>query len=158
MTRLSETNGIVYVFKPGDHAAGVTGESINTEGCDHVTYILQCATFTDNGGAGADLTIKSGASDAAETTAETFHYRIASAAQAAASADVYGTETDATTLELLKASVDSKVVVLEVPVDSLSSGQPWLTLALNNHGTAANCSCIAVLSGCRYQPPPTALA
>ena len=70
--RLSESNGIVYVLKPADYGGGGTGESINTEGCSHVTFLLQCATLTDNGGAGADLTIKSGATDGVQTTAETF--------------------------------------------------------------------------------------
>jgi hypothetical protein len=160
MSRLSEEKGIVYVLKPADYAGGGTGESINTEGCSLVTYLLQCATFTDNGGAGADLTIKSGSADATQTTAETFYYRVASAAQAAATADVFGAAVSAATLELLKATVDSKLVILEVPVREITDGQPWLTLALNNHGTAANCSCVAILSGLRYaqNQPPTALA
>lgn len=163
--RLSEEKGIVYVLKPADYAAGATGESINTKNCSNVTFLLQCATFTDNAGAGADLTIKSGASAATQTTAETFYWRVATAAQAAAGADIFGTaagvagETAATTLELLKATYDSKLLVLEVPVAELTADQPWITLALNAHGTAANCSCVAILSGMRYQgqQPPTSI-
>jgi len=47
--RLSEEKGIVYILKPADHAAGVAGESINTKGFRHVTFLVQCATLTDNG-------------------------------------------------------------------------------------------------------------
>lgn len=157
--RLSETNGIVYVLKPADYAAGGTGESINTEGCSHVTYLLEIATLTDNGGNGAALTVKSGATDGVQTTAETFYYRTASAVQGAATADVYAVETSATSLELLKATYDSKLLVVEVPTEGLTSGQPWITLALSNEGSATNCSCVAVLQGLRYasNQPPTAI-
>ncbi len=157
--RLSETSKVIYVFKPGDHAAGVTGESINCEGCSHISYILECATFTDNAGNGAALTVKSGATDATQTTAETFYYRIASAAQAATDADIYGAETAATTYELLKATVENKCLIIEVDVASLTAGQPYLTLALSNESTAANCSCVAILQGLRYasENPPTAI-
>ena len=165
MSRLSEEKGIVYVLKPADHAAGVVGESINTKNCTLVTFLVQCATMTDNGGAGADLTIKSGATDAVQTTAETFYYRVATAAQAAAGADIFGDtsgdagETEATTLELLKANFDSKLLIIEVPVAMLTDGQPWITLALNADGTAANLSVVAILSGHRYQgqQPPTSI-
>jgi hypothetical protein len=158
--RLSHKAGIVYVLKPADHAAGVTGESINTKGCSLVTFLVQCATLTDNGGAGADLTIKSGAADGTQTTAETFYYRTAGAVQAAAGADVYAAEASAATLELLKATFDSKLIIIEVPVSEITQDQPWLTLALNNHGTAANLSVVAILGGLRYagENPPTALA
>jgi len=153
--RFGETHKVIYVLKPADYGAGGTGESINCEGYSHLTYIIQCATFTDNSGAGADLTIKSGASDGTQTTAETFYYRIASAAQAAANADIYGAETSATTYEMLKANVDSTCLIVEVPLDGITDAQPWLTLALSSDGTAANCSCIAILSGGYqgYQPP-----
>ncbi|MFA6271329.1 MAG: hypothetical protein WC657_09085 [Candidatus Paceibacterota bacterium] len=160
MSRLSEEKGIVYVLKPADYAGGGTGESINTEGFTLITYLLQCATFTDNGGAGADLTIKSGSADATQTTAETFYYRLGGAAQGSASADVFAAATSAATLELIAATYTNKLLILEVPIREITSGQPWLTLALNTHGTAANCSCVAILSGLRYaqNQPPTALA
>ncbi|MDD4892316.1 MAG: hypothetical protein PHU85_20530 [Phycisphaerae bacterium] len=158
--RFSETHGIVYVLKPADYAAGGTGESINTELYSHVTFLVQCATMTDNGGAGADLTVKSGLTDGTQTTAETFHYRLADAVQAAAGADVYADEASATTLELLKATYDSKLLIVEVDVSEITVDQPWLTLALNNHGTAANLSVVAILGGPRYlaQHMPSALS
>jgi hypothetical protein len=157
--RLSHENGIVYVLPPADYNAGGTGESINTEGCSHVAFIVQCGTLTDNGGAGADLTIKSGASDGTQTTAETFPYRLAEGAQGAASADLFGDEASAATLELLKATYDSKTLILEVPVDEITEGQPWLTLALNADGGSSFISAIAILMGRRYngEDAPTAI-
>lgn len=163
--RLSEQAGLVYVLKPADHGAGVAGESIDAKNCSHITYLVQCATLTDNGGAGADLTVKSGASAGTQTTAETFFWRVATAAQAAAGADIFGVaagtagETEATTLELLKATFDSKLLIIEVPIAGITDGQPWLTLALSGDGTAANLSVVAILSGHRYpaQQPPTSI-
>ena len=158
--RFSETHGVVYVLKPADYAAGGTGESINTELYSHVTYLIQCATLTDNAAAGADLTVKSGATDASQITAETFHYRLAGAVQAAADSDVYADEAEATTLELLKATYDSKLLIVEVDVSEITVDQPWLTLALNAHGTAANLSVVGILGCPRYlgQHMPTALS
>jgi len=155
--RLSETNGIVYVFKPGDHgSSGVKGDSINTKYCTHVTFLLQLAGLTDNGSAGAVLTVKSGAGAGTETTAEEFYYRTAGAAQGAAGADVYAAETGVKSLELLKATFENKLLIVEVPVAELTEGQPWITLSLSDAGTAANASCVAILSGMKYkanQPP-----
>lgn len=149
--RLSQEKGIVYVLKPADHAAGATGESINTANCSHITFLVQCATFTDNVAAGADLTIKSGATDAAQTTAETFYYRLAGAVQGSTGADVYGDLTSATTLELTSTAYSNRLLICELDVASLTEGQPYVTLALNNHGSAANCSVVAILSGERYK-------
>lgn len=148
---LVERCGIVSVLQPGDHAAGVVGDSLSTRYANLVTFIVQCGTLTDNGGAGADLTIKSGATAASQITAETFYYRTSSAAAGAATADVYGARTGVATLELLKATFDSKTIIIEVPVDEITVDQPWLTLALNNHGTACNLSCVAILEGHAYK-------
>jgi hypothetical protein len=148
---LVERCGIVPVLQPADYAAGGTGDSFTTKYTKMVTFIVQCGTLTDNGGAGADLTIKSGAAAATQTTAETFYYRTGSAANGSATADVYGARTSAATLELLKANFDSKTILIEVPVDEITVDQPWLTLAVNNHGTAANLSCVAILEDHAYK-------
>ena len=145
--RFSEEYGIVNVFKPADNQDGVTGDSINTKYLDHVTYILQFGTLTGNG----VLTVKSGAGDGTETTAETFYYRLAGADQAATGADVYAVETAATTLTLTDATYDNKALIVEVPVDKLTAGQPYLTLAISDAASALNSSCIAILSGMRYK-------
>jgi len=145
--RLSEEYGIVNVFKPADNQDGVTGDSINTKYCDHVTYLLSCGALTGD----AVLTVKSGASDGTETTAETFYYRLAGADQAATGADVYAAETSATTLTLTAATYDNKILIIEVPVDKLTEGQPFLTLALSDAASVHTSSCVAILSGMRYK-------
>jgi len=152
--RLSETHGIVYVLKPGDHAAGVDGDSFKMVNFAHATFILQTATLTDN----AVLTVKSGATAGAKTTSETFYYRLASADQAAASADVYAAETEATTLTLTAATYDNRTLILEVNASELTTDQEWLTLNISSDASAFNASCIAILSGPRYAEGATAIA
>ena len=145
--RLSEEKGIVFIAKPADYAGGaVTGESINTKYCSHVTYILQFGTITGD----SVLTIKSGVSDGTQTTSETFYYRLADADQAATGADNYASETGATTLTLTAATYDNKILICEVPVIELTASQPFLTLALSAVANPLNVSCVAILSGMRY--------
>lgn len=145
--RLSEEKGIVFVAKPADYAGGaVTGESINTGLCSHVTYLLQFGAITGN----SVLTVKSGVSDGAQTTAETFYYRLAGADQAATGADVYAAEASATTLTLAAETYDNKLLIVEVPVANLTEAQPYLTLALSAVANPLNASIVAILSGMKY--------
>lgn len=145
--RLSEEKGIVFISKPADYgSAGFTGESLDTKYFTHVTYILQLGSVTGD----SVLTVKSGASDGTETTAETFYYRLADADQAATGADNYAAETAATTLTLTAATYDNKVLIVEVPVAGLTADQPYLTLSLDDTATVLNASCVAILSGMRY--------
>ena len=64
MSRLSEDGTIVYVLKPADHQAGVSGDSIDMGGVHSVAFIMACAGLTGN----AVLTIASGATAGAATT------------------------------------------------------------------------------------------
>jgi hypothetical protein len=155
--RLSEDKGIVFVAKPADYAGGaVTGESINTEVCSHVTYLLQFGAITGD----SVLTVKSGISDGTQTTSETFYYRLAGADQAATGADVYAAETSATTLTLTAGTYDNRCLIVEVPVAGLTAGQPFITLALSAVANPLNAACVAILSGMRYkgESMPTAIA
>jgi hypothetical protein len=157
MMRLSEDKGIVFVAKPADYAGGaVTGESINTKVCTHITYLLQFGAITGD----SVLTVKSGASDGVQSTSETFHYRLAGADQAATGADVYAAETAATTLTLTAGTYDNKLLIVEIEVAGLTAGQPFLTLALSAVANPLNVSIVAILSGMRYvaNQPQTAIA
>jgi len=137
---LSDEFSIVYAFKPADNQAGVDGDSINTAYVSHIMFLLQSGTVTGN----AVLTVKSGASDGAKTTSETFYYRTAGADQAATGADVYSAPTSATTLTLTEATYDNQLLIIEVPVDALTAGQPFVTLNLSSAADAHNSSCVAI--------------
>lgn len=153
--RLSENNGVVFVLKPADHQAGATGESIKMAKYRHIAYILQFGAVTGD----AVLSVKSGATDGVETTAETMHYRLADADQGGAGADGYGDWANSTALTLTAATYDNKILIIEMDADELTADQPWLTLAVDAAASALNLAVTAILSEPRYaaHDMPTAL-
>lgn len=151
--RLPQHKSVVYVLKPGDHQAGVDGDSIDCKSLHHVTYLLQFASLTGD----AVLTIKSGATDGTKTTNETFAYRLAGAAQGATGGDQFGTETSASTLTLTAATYQNKLLIVEVDVDTLTAGQRFLTLNLSSAASALNAAIVAV-GDPRYQPAVSVIA
>jgi|TARA_R110000737_G_scaffold341286_1_gene364898 hypothetical protein len=140
MSRLSEDGTIVYVLKPADHQAGVSGDSIDMGGVHSVAFIMACAGLTGN----AVLTIASGATAGAATTSETFNYRVADAAQGSATADTYGDWASSSSLTLTAATFQNKTTIIEIDSASLTNGQPWLTLAISAAASAMTSSVVAV--------------
>jgi len=129
---LSEQLKIIPLGYTADYNGGFTAESINTKNMHHVMFLLSFGAVT--GATPAALTVKSGASDGVQTTAETFSARYGSAAQAAATADVFTAWTSQTTLSVASATITTRCMIVEVDVDTLTAGQPWLTLALSADG------------------------
>ena len=143
---LNEQNGIVYVLKPGDYQAGSDGDSINAGKCRHITFMLQFAALTGD----AVLRLYSGATDGAKTTAETFAYRLASAAQGATSGDVYGSASTSSALTLTAATYQNKMLLVDIDVAALTEGQPYLTLNFSSAADALNVAVTAVLQDMKY--------
>ena len=140
MSRLSEDGTIVYVLKPADHQAGVSGDSIDMGGVHSVAFIMACAGLTGD----AVLTLKSGASAGTQTTSETFSYRYADAAQGSATADTYSAWATSSSLTLTAATYQNKTTILEIDASALTDGQPWLTLAISAAASAMTASVVAV--------------
>ena len=136
----------IYVLKPGDHQAGVAGDSIHMGRVSMVAFFLQFASLTGD----AVLTVKSGATEGTETTAETFRYRLADAAQAAATADQFGDWATSSSLTLTAATYQNKLLIVEIDNDVLTADQPWITMALDATASALNASIVAVGTP-RYQ-------
>lgn len=138
----------VYALKPGDHEAGVDLDSVNVKNYRHLTVYLLTAALTGD----AVLTVNSGATAGAKTTAEGFKTRLADADQgAAADADKYGAlSARVTTLTLTAATYDNKLLVIEVDLDAITLDQPWITVAISAAATAFNAAALIVLSGPRY--------
>lgn len=155
--RLSERNGIVFVYKPQDTGgAAVTGESIKMDKYSHITYVVQCGVLT--GGANV-LTVKSGATDGTQTTAETFQYRLADADQGGAGADGYADWASSSSLTMTAATYDNRTLIIEMDAAALTDGQPWLTIALTGVSNPGLISIVAILSEPRYRANdmPTAI-
>jgi hypothetical protein len=128
MLHLMEGLHIIPLGNSADFNAGFTAESINTKNIHSILYLLSYGAV---GGAGAAaLTVKSGVSDGVQTTAETFYSRYSSAAQAAASGDLWSAWTSQTTLSVATATITTRAQQVFIDCSTLTNGQPWLTLAL----------------------------
>ena len=138
--KLSENKNIVFVLKPADNQGGLAGDSINMGKVRRVAFILQFGAITND----AVLTLKSGATAGTETTAETFHYRLADGDHAAANADTYGDWTDSSSLTLTAVTYDNRTLIVEIDSDELTADQPWLTLALSSAASTLFSSVVAV--------------
>lgn len=150
--RLSENFGIVPVLKPGDHTAGLSGTSIDMSGWSHCTFLINAATITGN----PVITVFSGANTGTKTTRIVGKYRMATTAQGAVNADVYGAETalgsEATGLSFVGTTFFNKMTVIEVDATQMAAGEKWLTFAIEKgSSSAANMSVEAILSGGRYK-------
>jgi len=133
-----------------DYNNGYTAESINTEGLHNIMYILSFGAVTGD----AVLTVKSGASDGTQTTAETFYYRYGSAAQGSATADVYSANATSAALTLTEATYGTRCAIVEIDCSALTAGQPWVTLALSN---AAGAGILHVVAVCTPRYPGNAI-
>lgn len=139
---LSENYKVIGLGTTGDFNAGFTADSINTAGIHHIMFVL---TYGAVGGAGAAaLTVKSGASAGTQTTAETFYSRYGGAAQGSASSDVYSAWASGTTVSVATATITTRTQIVELDCDTLTAGQPWVTLALGAEADSGIVHAVAI--------------
>ena len=148
MSRLYQEKHIVGLLSSADINAGVDSDSFNMSGYHHASIILTYGPSY----AGANPSILkayTGATVGVKTTALTFPYVYSSGAIKAASADIYSTETTSAALSIARATMVSRVLVLEISAALVKAGstasQPWVTLELGAEADAGECSIIAVL-------------
>lgn len=146
--RLTDEKGTVYILKPGDHQAGVDGDSFTMKGAAHATILLQMGALTGD----AVLKLFEGASDGVKTTPKTFTYRLSSGDQGAANADQWGAAATSAALTLTAATYDNRLLAIEIAAEELTDGTPWLTLEVGAEATVFNAAAIAILSKLRYGP------
>jgi hypothetical protein len=130
MSELMEGYHIIPLGTTTDFNGGFTAESINTKNIHCILYLLSYGAVT--GATAAALTVKSGASNGTQTTAETFYSRYSNAAQAAATGDTWTAWTSQTTLSVASATITTRAQQVFINCATLTSGQPWLTLALSS--------------------------
>ena len=140
--RLTERMHFVPVLGSANIQNGETGDSINMKNYHHVVFILAFATGLTSD---AVLTIKSGASHGAETSSETFSYRVSGADFGATDSDLLSAEATSDSLTLTEASYEDRVLVCELDADDITVDQPYLTLALDSSGTGGTATCVALL-------------
>lgn len=144
--RASENMGLVYILKPGDHQAGVDGDSFSMAKYRHFLIGLLTAVLTGD----AVLKVYSGATAGTKTTAETFRYRLADGDQGAATADTFGDWASSAALTLTAATYDNKQLIIEMDSNQLTEGQPWVTLEISAAADAFNAAAYALLCEPRY--------
>ena len=130
----------VYVLKPGDHQAGVDGDSINMGLLHTVRFLIQAGALTGN----AVLKLFSGATEGTKTTAETFRYALAQGDQGAADADKLAAWATSAALTLTATTYDLRMLVVELDPNAITIDQPWLTLEIGSEASTFNASIVAV--------------
>ena len=153
--RFSENHSIIYVLKPADHQAGVVGDSIHGGKVHRIAFLIQFGSLTGD----AVLSIYSGATAATKTTQETFRYRLADAVQGSDTADTFADWSTSSALTLTAATYQNRMLVVEIDMDELTAGQPWVTLDLDASASALNAA-VAAVADPRYQAHdvPTVIA
>ena len=146
----SEKFKIVPVAKEIDLSGTVYTDSIYAKDVQKVTFMFNLNTLS---GASAVLTVNSGTSDAACTTAMRFNYAFGGAAigtataGSATSCDVLAAKTSASTLTLTYGSYSNYMLVVEVDIADMDSGNDhdWLTCKFTTtSGVTGNVSGFAI--------------
>jgi len=143
--------------------AGTAAEmdSFNMRGYDQATVIFtQSASVAGNN----VLTMETGASNSADTSDATFHYRWGSATVGASNSDKLTADATASTLTMTATTYQGKMLVIELHADELpKSGETvysWVTPDIDGTATKGFISGIAILSKPRYAKAvmPTAVS
>jgi hypothetical protein len=146
--KLAEKYKIVPVASDMDVSASATNpcDSINMKNYHHATFIINLQTL---GGADLYCKVYSGATDAALTSALTFHYAFGSAATLSATADVLAADSTSANLTIAHATYDNYMLIVEVDASDMdvANGEEWLTLSFPDTDTGAtgNLSAVAIL-------------
>jgi hypothetical protein len=158
----SQENGIVQLVVAGyDSNTAVEFESFSMKGYDEACIIIM---FNDSLTGDNVLTVECGATDSADTSDATFHYRLAGAVNQLTGADLYAADATGTTLTLTAATYQGKTLLIELQADELpKSGATvydWVTVDLNGAASGASLiGAVAILSKPRYAKAimPTAI-
>jgi len=146
--RLPEEKKIVVVASDLDLSGSATNpcDSINMKNYHRATFVINFQTL---GGANFDVCVYSGATNAALTSALTFHYAFGGAAFGTANSDVLAADATSAALRVAHATYDNYMLVVEVDASDmdLANNEEWLTLAFPDTltGATGNVSVVAIL-------------
>ena len=141
--KLAENLKVVPVLALDTIGSGGDANSINMARYHHCTFVMTCGTLSGDG----VLTINSGATDGAKTSALTFNYAVGGAAIGSADCDVLAADTAVATLTMVAATYTDKMILFEVDASAmdLANDENWLTLSLSNAGTSGAMDVVAIL-------------
>jgi len=154
---LSEKFKIVPVASDLDMSATTSGDSINMKNYHKATFILGFQTL---GGASAAITLHSGATDGALTSALTFNYAWMSAAAAAANCDVLAAWTSGASVTVTHGTYSNYTLIIEIDAAAmdLANDENWLTIVCTDPGAATGNVQIHAILESRYAEGQSATA
>jgi hypothetical protein len=124
--RLMQDKKIVPLLRSADINAGVDSDSVDMTDASHAAFLLSFGACT--GAAGPILKLYEGATHGAKTTALTFNYRYGGAAAKSASADVYSAEATSAALQIATATLQNRLLVIELAASAMTDGMRYLTI------------------------------
>ena len=154
MTRTVEEFGLIPMYNAKDYVAGADSETIDMGKGGSLDIVITTGVLTAPGA----LSLFSGVTAGAKTTALPFTYRLSSADYLGIGADLYGAEiAEADGILTLSATThDLRMLVLHIEAADLPDGHKWVTAAIAA-GTAQFLAAIGVLRQPRYAPPVSAV-
>lgn len=141
-THLSESVMPIPVVEAKDYgSAGIDFDSVHIGRLQALCVAINFGALTGN----SVLTVNTGATEGTKTTAVAFKYRIGGGVFKAASADILGdaTAVASTGLSLTAATFAHKLVTIDIDVDAMTDGQPWVTVAIDATATVLNVGGVA---------------
>lgn len=135
--RISEFELLIPVVESKDYgSAGIDFDSVHIGRLNALSIGIDFGALTGN----SILTVNTGATEGVKTTGMAFKYRLGGGVFKAASADILGDPVSvaAAGLTLTAATFQHKLVVIEIDVDAMTDGQPWVTVAIDATATVLN--------------------
>lgn len=148
---LSEKYKIVPIIQDGDMSSTITADSINMKLFNKATLVF---TFGTLGTASSVITVNSGATNGATTSALYFDYAWGGAAIGTAvagstsSCDVQAAWTNAASVTVTYGTYSNYMLIIEVDAAcmDMANDEEWLTVLVTNPGTATgSVDCFAIL-------------
>jgi hypothetical protein len=141
---ISQELKIVPLLSSADINAGVDSDSVNMAGVKSASFLLVFGP--SYGGANpAIIKLYSGVTDGAKTTAMTFNYRYGGAAIKSSNADVLTAIATSAALSIARATMVSRLLVIEINADQITDGHQYLTVEVGAESDAGELCIIALL-------------
>jgi hypothetical protein len=142
--RLYQEKKIVPLLASADITAGVDSDSIDMKDCKHVAFLIVFGP-SYAGANGAIIKLYEGASHGSKATALTFHYTYGGAAIKSASADVMAAEATSAALQIARATMVSRILVLELDAAEMTDGMTHLTVEVGAESDAGEMTIVGIM-------------
>ncbi len=130
MPRISEQHIIIPMNEAKDTgSAGIDFDSVHMGRLHSLSVCIPMGAITGN----SILKVSCGATEGTKTTDIAFKYRFGGGDFKAASADILGAATAvaSTGLTMTAATYDHRLLVIEIDADTVTDGQPWVTVSVD---------------------------